>query len=323
MIGHFKLVFTRLLVASVLVQGASALAAPLEGPIKIVVTFGPGSGADLLARTIAARLAEKAQVPVIVENKDGAGGNIGASSLSRSAPDGKTLMVTTPGPLTTNQFLYKKLPFDPSRDFAPVILLGTFPNILVSSMQSGIKTLDDLRAAARASGGLAYATAGVGTTTHLAGELLAREAGIKLLHVPYKTATAYVSDLLGGQIPIALLAQSAVELIKNGRLNAIAVTSSSRSAALPEVPTLSELGVKGFNAEAWYGLIAPRDTPRSTVEILNKLVSEILMEKEFRDFAHAQLLTVRPNSPQEFSQFIQAERDKWQKVIEGAGLHLD
>lgn len=313
--------------SAMLVMGAMAgaqAAVTFDSPIKIVVTFGAGSGGDVLARSVAEGLSARVKVPVVVENRPGAGGNIGTTYVARSEPDGKTLLLVTPGPLVTNRYLYKELNYNPETDLALVAFLGTYPNILVASPQSNIKTLDDLKKAAQETkGGLSYASSGVGTTQHLAGEMLARETGVNLVHVPYKATSAYVTDLAGGQLPLAFVAQAGVGLIKEGKITPIGVTSSQRSETLPDVPTIEELGIKGYWADSWFALAAPGGTPEEVVNYLNEEINKVIQEPAFKERAKQQLIDVTPMSPQEFGKFVDGERKKWAPLIQSIGITLE
>ncbi|MVW79634.1 Bug family tripartite tricarboxylate transporter substrate binding protein [Bordetella sp. 02P26C-1] len=303
---------------------ASQAAVTLNGPVKLVVTFGAGSGGDVLARSVAQGLSERIKVPVVVENLPGAGGNIGAAYVARSKPDGQTLLLVTPGPLVTNRYLYKTLNYNPEKDLAPVAFIGTYPNILTASPQSNIKTLDQLLAAAKETkGGLSYASSGVGTTQHLAGELLAKETGANLVHVPYKATSAYVTDLAGGQLPLAFVAQAGVGLINEGKIIPIAVTSKRRSETLPQIPTFEELGLKGYSADSWFALAAAAATPPEVIDYLNHEINEVIKTPAFQEKAKLQLIDVTPMSPSEFKTFIDEERGKWTPVIKNLGISFE
>jgi tripartite-type tricarboxylate transporter receptor subunit TctC len=320
--------------AMALLPGAAHAAPALPGtqpspypskPVRIVVPFPPGGSNDIIARILAQKLSERSGQTFLVENRPGAAGNIGAEFVARSDPDGYTLLLTAPPPLSTNAALYKKMPFDPSKAFAPVSLIATVPIVLVVHPSSGIGSVKDLIALAKAKPGtLNFASSGNGSTNHLAGELLKRRAGIDIVHVPYKGAAPAMNDLIGGHVPMMFDNIPAVlPQVRAKSINAIAVAGASRAKALPDVPTIAESGVPGFEATAWFGLVAPAKTPSPILAKLEQDIDAILkmsdIQKRFDD-AGAEPGTV---SGVAFGVFLAEETSKWTKIIQESGAKLD
>jgi tripartite-type tricarboxylate transporter receptor subunit TctC len=264
-----------------------------------------------------------------MDNKPGAGGNIGADQTAKAAPDGYTLVLGQTSNLAINPFLYAKPPFDPLRDFEPVALVSSVPLVMVAgarrSSGSSFSSIKDLIEKAKANpGGVTFASPGNGTVGHLAGELIARIAGVKLLHVPYKGAGPALTDLIGGQVDLYLSTpQAAVGQIKAGTVNALAVTAPKRTAALPQVPTLDEQGIKGADVSSWYGVLAPAKTPQAILERLNAEVNKALAAPEVRESLAGEGGEVLGGTRQQFADFLRAEQAKWSKVVREAGVKLD
>jgi tripartite-type tricarboxylate transporter receptor subunit TctC len=292
-------------------------------PIKLIVPFPPGGGTDISARTLANKLSESAKWTIVVENKPGAGGNLGVEQAVRSHADGYTLVIGQTSNLAINPSLYAKLPYDPLKDLSPVALIVSAPVVLVVSADSPYRSLADLLAAAK-SAPVTYASPGNGTVSHLAGELLQRASGAKLTHVPYKGAAQAMTDTLGGQVQSFMSSvPSALSHIKSGRLRALAVTSAQRSPELPSVPTVAESGYPGFEASTWYGLLAPAGTPAGVIARLNAEVNRALASPEVRGRLASEGGETLGGSPAQFAAFLAAEHAKWGRVVRESGAKVD
>jgi tripartite-type tricarboxylate transporter receptor subunit TctC len=305
--------------------GAQGAANYPNKPIRIVVPFPPGGATDILARAIGFELQKAWGQSVIIENKPGAGGNTGADLVAKSAPDGYTLVMATVGTHAINMSLYAKMPYDAVKDFEPVVLVAGVPNLLVVHPSVNAKSVRELTALAKAQPGkLNVASSGNGTSIHLAAELYKQMAGVDILHVPYKGSSPAVADLLGGQVQM-MFDNMPVSLphVKAGKLRALAVTSMTRSAALPDVPTMDEEGLKGFDATSWFGLLAPAGTPKDIVAKLNAAAVKALASPEMRERLAAQGADPVGNTPDQFAAFIKAEIDKWAKIVKASGARVD
>src|SRR5213594_947003 len=271
--------------ALALFAGAAVAQAYPAKPIRLIVPFPPGGGTDIAARTIANKLSDNVKWTFVVENKPGAGGNLGVEQAAKSPPDGYTLVVGQTSNLAINPALYAKLPYDPQKDFSPVALIVSAPVVLVVATNSPYKSLGDLVAAAkRDPGAVTFASPGSGTVSHLTGELLQRAAGVKFTHVPYKGASQAMTDLLGGQVQSFMSSvPSALAQVRGGRLRAVVVTSAKRAAQMPEVPTIAESGYPGFDAITWYGLLAPAGTPAVIIARLNAELNRALATPDVRE----------------------------------------
>ena len=294
-------------------------------PIKIVVPFPPGGATDILARAIGFELQKAWGQSVIIENKPGAGGNTGADLVAKAAADGYTLVMGTVGTHAINMSLYAKMPYDAVKDFEPVVLVAGVPNLLVVHPSVNAKSVRELTALAKSQPGkLNVASSGNGTSIHLAAELYKQMAGVDILHVPYKGSSPAVADLLGGQVQMMFdNMPSSLPHAKAGKLRALAVTSMTRSAALPDVPTLDEEGLKGFDATSWFGLLAPAGTPRDIVAKLNSASVKALASADMRERLAAQGADPVGNTPEQFATFIKAEIDKWAKIVKASGARVD
>ena len=294
-------------------------------PIRLIVPFPPGGGTDISARTVASRLSEGGRWTFVVENKPGAGGNLGVEQAVKSPADGYTMVIGQTSNLAINPALYAKLPYDPLRDLSPVALLVSAPVVLVVTANSRYQSLADLITAARSDpGAVTYASPGNGTVSHLAGELLQRAAGVRLTHVPYKGAAPALSDTLGGQVQSFMSSvPSALAHVKSGRLRAIAVTSAKRSPQLPEVPTIAESGYAGFEANTWYGLLVPAGTPAAVIALLNAEVNRVLATPEVRARLASEGGDTLGGSPERFAAFLAAEHAKWGRVVRESGAKVD
>ncbi len=303
---------------------ATAQAYPAK-PIRLIVPFPPGGGTDIAARTIANKLSDTVKWTFVVENKPGAGGNLGVEQAVKAPADGYTLVIGQTSNLAINPALYAKLPYDPLRDLSPVALIVSAPVVLVVAANSRYASLGDLLAAAkRDPGGVTFASPGNGTVSHLAGELLQRAAGVKLTHVPYKGASQALTDTLGGQVQSFMSSvPSALSQIKGGRLRAIAVTSAKRAPELPEVSTIAESGYKGFEASTWYGLLAPAGTPVPIIARLNAEVNRALGTPEVRERLAAEGGEVLGGSLEQFASFLKAEHAKWGRVVQESGARVE
>ena len=294
-------------------------------PIKIVVPFPPGGATDILARAIGFELQKAWGQSVIIENKPGAGGNTGADLVAKAAADGYTLLMGTVGTHAINMSLYAKMPYDAVKDFEPIVLVAGVPNLLVVHPSVNAKSLRELTALAKSQPGkLNVASSGNGTSIHLAAELYKQMAGVDILHVPYKGSSPAVADLLGGQVQMMFdNMPSSLPHAKAGKLRALAVTSMTRSAALPDVPTMDEEGLKGFDATSWFGLLAPAGTPKDIVAKLNSASVKALASAEMRERLATQGADPVGNTPDQFAAFIKAEIDKWAKIVKASGARID
>jgi tripartite-type tricarboxylate transporter receptor subunit TctC len=315
-----------LVVCCIFLLDGAVMAQPYPShTVKIVVPFPPGGSNDIIARILAQKLTERDGQPFVVENRGGAGGNIGSDAVASSDPDGYTLLLTAPPPLTTNAALYKNLKYDPSRAFAPIALVATVPIVLVVHPSIPVKNVQELIALARAKPGvLNFGSSGNGSTNHLAGELLKSLTGIDIVHVPYKGAAPAMTDLIGGHIPMMFDNMPAVLPQVQGKvINAIAVAGATRASALPDVPTVAESGVPGFEAFSWFGLVAPAKTPTPVLARLQADVEAILkmpdVQKRFTE------LGAEPGalSGNAFGKFLADDTAKWTKIIQSSGATVD
>ena len=293
-------------------------------PIRMIVGFAPGGGTDTTARAISAKLGELVGQQVIIDNRAGAAGNIATEMVAKANPDGYTLLLGTIAALAINPSLYRtKLPFDSVKDFAPIIQAVDSTNILSVHPSVPVGTVKELIALAKTKS-LNYGSSGVGGTGHLAGELFDTMAGTKMTHVPYKGGGPAMIDLVGGQVQIVYAtAASAVPMIKATKIKGIAVTTIKRSALMPTIPTIAESGLPGFDANNWYGLLAPAKTPRAIVMRLNAEVTKVLAMPDVKDFLFNQGLDPAPGSPEKFGAYIKAEMAKWAKVVKDSGARAD
>ncbi|MGE5139166.1 MAG: tripartite tricarboxylate transporter substrate binding protein [Rudaea sp.] len=297
---------------------------PAPRPIRLIVPYVPGGGVDFVGRTVAQKLSQTWSHPVIVDNRPGAGTTIGSELVARSAPDGHTLLVGGV-PNTVNMTLYKNLPYDVVKDFAPVSRLTTAPNILVVHPSVPAKSVRELIALAKARRGeLTYASAGVGSSNHLSGELFRVMAGIDIVHIPYKGGGAAVTELLGGQVSMYFgTTPSTAPHVRSGKLRALGVTSARRSPIIPDVPTIAESGLPGFEQSAWHGLLAPAGTPQLIIDKLNAEIVRILRLPEITKRLATQGVDVIASSPEEFAAFIRQDVAKYAKLVKTAGIRID
>ena len=312
-----------------LIVCANALAQTAENfpnrSITMVVAFPAAGTTDILARLIGQKLTEKLKQTVVVENRPGAGGNIGTAYVAKAAPDGYTIMMGTIGTQSINPSLYKKMPYDAAKDFVPITRAAMVPNLLVVNQDAPFNTLPEMMAYEKANRGkLTYGSSGNGTTLHLSGELFNLMAGSKITHIPYKGSTPAVADLMGGQISMIFdNMPSVIQQVKSGRLKALAVTSAQRNPQLPEIPTIQEIGVAGYEVWSWFGLLAPAATPKPIVDKLNASIVEIIKQPDVQAKIIELGAVPVPETSAEFGTFIAAETQKWAKVIKEANIGMD
>ena len=294
-------------------------------PIRLVVPFPPGGTTDILARDVGQRLTEALGQPVVIDNRPGAAGNIGSEIVAKSTPDGYTLLMCTVSSPAINPSLYSKLPYDHIKDFAPVILVARVPNVLEVNPSVPVYTVTDLiKLAKEKPGQLNFASSGSGTSIHLSGELFKTMAGVNMVHVPYKGSAPAVTDLVGGQVQLMFdNLPSSLQQIKGGKLRAIAVTSAQRSPALPDIPTIAESGLPGFEATSWFGVLAPAGTPAAIVNRLNAEVDKWLQSDSGKAQLFEQGALPAGGTPEEFAAYIRAETEKWAKVVKVSGAKVD
>jgi len=302
--------------------GAAAQAPWPNKPIRIVVTFPPGGAPDTLARILADKWASLGQ-PVTVDNKPGAGGNIGTDLVAKSAPDGATMVIGTVGTHGINASLYPNLPYHPQRDFTPITFLASTPNLLVVNNTVPAKTTQELIELAKKTP-LTFGSSGSGTSIHLSGELFNTLAGVKMQHIPYKGRAQAIPDLLGGRITMIFdNMPSALPLVKSGELRAIAVTSAQRSPAAPQIPTLAESGLPGFEATSWFALFAPAGLPRETQMKINAETARVLAMPDVKEKLATLGLEAAPGTPDQLATLVQSEMTKWAKVVKESGAKPD
>jgi len=291
-------------------------------PIKLVVPFAAGGTSDVLARALAEKLQGVLKQTVIVDNKAGAGGVIGADSVAKAPADGYTILLGTIASHAINPALQPKMPYDALKDFAPVDLLGSISNVLLVGAGQPYKTVKDLAAAAKAKpGSVAFASAGQGSSQHMSGELFKQLAGAELTHIPYKGSAPAIQDVIGGQVPMSFETVTvALPHIQSGKVRALAVTSAKRSPALPDTPTLQEAGVKGFDVASWQAIYAPAGTPPAIVQRLNAEIEKIVAMPDVKAKFETLGLQHTPNTPAEFAAFNKAEVAKWTKVVKDGNV---
>jgi tripartite-type tricarboxylate transporter receptor subunit TctC len=315
-----------LLFAATIAAAPAAIAQPASAakPIHIVVTFTPGGAPDILARLIAEKLSADWSQPVMVDNKPGAGGNTGADFVAKAPADGLTIVVGTVGTHAINGALYAKMPYDMVKDFAPVTLLATTPNLLVVNNDVRAKTLTELIALGKREGKMTFASSGSGTSIHVSGELFKTMTGIDMTHVPYKGRASAIPDLLGGRVTMMFdNMPSSLPLVKDGKLRALGVTSLKRSAAAPDIPTLAEQGLPGFEAVSWFALFAPAGTPKPVVDRLQVEVKKILALPDIAAKLAEAGLDVVGSTSDELAAYQRAEIAKWARVVKDSGAKVE
>jgi len=310
--------------AVLLAQASFASRQYPERPVRVIVTFPAGGGTDIVARMIFQKIAERAGGSFVIDNRGGAGGTIGTELAARAPPDGYTIVVVS-GSHTINPSLYKKLNYDAARDFAPVTMLVAGPGVLVVHPSLPARNVRELIAFAKSRPGqLLYASPGNGTPPHLAAELFKAMAGVDIVHVPYKGNAQAMTDLIAGQESLSFpTGPSAMPHVQAKRLRALGVTSAKRAAGLPEIPTIAESGLPGYDASAWYGVLAPAGAPASIVAKLQSEIHVALRAPDIVDKLAAQGLEPAPNTPEEFARFIAAELAKWNRIIAAAGIKVE
>ena len=302
---------------------AQAQAYP-QKPVKVVVAFTAGGTTDILARTVTQQLSEKLKQPFVIDNKPGAGGNLGTELVVRSAPDGYTLIVNSVGPIAVNPTLYGKMPYNPLTDLVPIVQIADVPNVLVIHPSVPANTMEELVAYAKANPGkLNYGSTGIGTSSHLSSFMLSKRVGFEATHIPYKGADA-LKDLLAGRIQFMFATiPSVMPHITAGKLKPIAVSSLKRSRSMPDVPTVVEKGFPQFEAGSWFGFFAPKGTPDEVITLVNKAVNDVLQVPAIEQQMVAQGADPAGGTPAQFGQFVQREHDKWRVIVRESGAKAE
>jgi tripartite-type tricarboxylate transporter receptor subunit TctC len=313
-----------LIAASLISPAAFAQSYPTR-PVAVVVAFTPGGPSDILARILGQKMSEILGKPVIVDNRPGAGGNVAAEFVARATPDGYTLLMGNNSILATNAALYTNIRFDVAKDFIPISLVGSQANILVVNPKLPVHSMAELIALAKSKPGkLTYASSGYGAAAHLAAELFKRDAGVTIEHIPYKGAAPALQDVVSGEVDMMFATAASVSgFIQAGSVRALAVTTPKRIAAFPDLPTIDELGLKGFDATTWHGLVAPTGTPPEVIQKLNSAVIQSLKDEVVRKQLERLGVEVVGSSPQEFAAYIKSETPKWTAVVQGLGAKLN
>ena len=294
-------------------------------PIRLIVPFPPGGGTDILSRLVATKLTEQVKWTVVADNRAGAGGTIGITEAVKAAPTGYDLVMGQKDNLVIGPWLYKNLPWDPTRDLVAVAHIAYTPVVIATSANSKFKTLADVINAARsAPGKVSYGSPGNGTSIHLAGELFEKAANIELSHIPYKGSNPALMDALAGNVDLLVSSvPSAMAQIKSGKLRPLAVTSAKRSSSMPDVPTVAESGFKDFDVSTWYGVLAPAGTPAQVVSTLNTEINKLLASQEVRDAIHAQGAEPEAMTPAKFATLLKTDYAKWKVIVEASGAKID
>jgi tripartite-type tricarboxylate transporter receptor subunit TctC len=314
----------KLLALAALALSLTAAAQYPTKPIRIVVTYPPGGGADLMARLIAPRMADTLGQPVVVENKPGASGQIGAAEVARSAPDGYTLMLDASS-YSVNPSLYAKLPYDPAKAFTPIALIALFPNVLVVTPDFAARDVKELVALAKAKPGtIAFASSGNGSAQHLSAELFKQKAGVDMTHVPYKGGGPAMNDVMGGQVPVffANMASSLAQ-VKGGKVRALAITGAKRSPALPNVPTIAEAGVPGYEVYEWNAIFAPAGTPAPVLAKVADALAKAMQSAEFRERVASLGGELAAYGPAQSERFVREQAELWGKVVRAGAIKVD
>jgi tripartite-type tricarboxylate transporter receptor subunit TctC len=293
--------------------------------ITLVIPFAPGGSTSIVGRVIADRMSQLLGESIVVDNRPGAGGTVGTKLVAKSEPDGYTLLLGYTGTLAIGPSLYKNVGYDPRKDFAPIGMIGHAPNSLVVHPSFPAKTVAELIGYAKAHPGkVNFGSAGVGTVSHICGEYFAQAAGITLVHIPYKGTAPALTDVLGGHIPMAFAPIPAAHAnVSGGLLRALAVTSASRSTLLPDVPTISESGLPGFDISLYYGLVAPAGTPRAVIDKLNKELKAALASEEVKKQLSQDGTEITPGTPEDYAAFIDKDEKKWSQLLKASGLEQE
>lgn len=325
-----KKVCKKLIVGMVSLGGAMAVASAgateyPTAPIKMVVPFAAGGPTDALARSLAESMAGVLKQKIIVENKPGAGGNVGSAMVARAPADGYTILLVTNGPLVANPLLFKEMAFDPKKDFDPVSQVAYFPNMVAVHPSVPANSIKELIALLKANPNqYSYASGGLGTSTHFAGELFKSLAGVQMTHIPYKGDGASMPDVVGGQVPIVFGSIFAGKrFTDSGKLKGLAVTSKDRVPSVPDLPPVAEAGLEGYDLTAWYGVVAPAGTPKAVINKLSETVAAIVATPEFRERIESMSGIPKSSTPEGFTQFIETERPKWEKLIQESGIKIE
>ena len=293
-------------------------------PIHLIVPYAAGGSADATARVLAKQIGKRTGQVIVVENRGGSASIVGTEFVNKSDPDGYTLLLGQSGPISINPAIYKNLPYDPVKDFAPISLTSTYPYIMVVNRSLGVKTLQEFVALAKSKpGALNYGTTGVGASNHLITELFDLRAGVKMTHIPYRGTSLAVADLVADQVQVVFSDPiSALQLVNSGTLVALAVTSKNRSPVAPDVPTISESGYPGFDAVGWHGILAPAKTPPAIIAKLNAEIVQALKDPETKSLLESQAIQVVGSSPQEFADYIKRDIALWKDVAEQAKIEV-
>ncbi len=294
-------------------------------PVRFIVPYPPGGPTDLMARILQPAMQARLGVPVIVENRSGAGGNVGTDVVAKSAPDGQTILLASPGPLSVNPSLFKSMPYDPQRDLAPVIQISMFPLVLVVNPKVPAKDIREFMALVRTSPEkFSFGSAGNGTPQHLVGIMFNAAAGVNMVHVPYRGAGPALQDLMGNQIPLMIdIVGSSIGHIRAGKLRPLAVTTATRSSVLPDVPTLDESGLKGFDFYGWHGISVAGKTPPETVQRLNRMFNDIFQDPAIRKQWEALGTPVVGGTPEAFGALVRYDAERLGKLVRDAGITLE
>ena len=294
-----------------------------DRPVRFLVPYPPGGGTDVIARIVQHKFGQLLGQPIVIENRGGAGGSVGSETAAKSAPDGYTVLFTLSSH-TINPAIFPKMAFDTVRDFEPVGVVASLPQILVAAPGFAASTVAEMTALAKAQPGLAFASVGNGSPGHLAGAMQALRTGVQLTHIPYKGGGPAVTDVMGGQVPTLWVSiPAAAQFVKTGKLKALAVSTVKRSAAFPNVPTMQEAGLADFEVDSWYAMFVPAKTPRAIIERLNKALNEVVADPEIRDKLLAQGAEGVGGTPEKLGQMVAAEIPKWTKLAKDANIKPD
>lgn len=320
------MILGRCLVALMLCCATPAFAAPFpDHPLRIVVPFSAGGGVDVIARILGQKLSEDLGQQTVIDNRTGAGGNIGGDAVAKAAPDGYTMLLATTGLLTVNPTIYRNMTFSPAADLAPVALVATVPNLMVVNPSLPVHDVREFIAYAKAHpGAVFFASPGAGTGIHLSGELFKSLAGIDMVHAPYRGSAPALNDLMAGEVQVMFdNMPSALPLAQSGKLRALAVTTTKRAAALPDIPTIAESGLPGYDTSAWFGILVPAATPPAIVDRLSGAIGRALDLPETKQRLAELGAEATPDSPASFKAFIAAETVKWSKLARDAGVQVE